>query len=248
MTTQDISDLVDEVLKTFPKPFSADLIDQVCSAISGNADWLVRYENFVAIHGKNIVNNMLGRYVFKLSGAKQSGKIKQAKCNLLKKYKELMFDLTEEKHLKISYGDRGHTYESLFGNYLRGSEKIEVRDPFIRADYQLENFIRFCELIVKTGGVREIELETAHDKDTLQNVAAKKFLSLKDSLAKYGIAFKVSFNQHLHDREIKIDNGWIIKIGRGLDFYQRPTPFTIGAHDFELRPCQETMVDIYHYK
>jgi ATP-dependent Lon protease len=32
----------------------------------------------------------------------------------------------------------------------------------------------------------------------------------------------VKLNPNIHDREIRLDNGWIIKIGRGLDFYQKP--------------------------
>jgi ATP-dependent Lon protease len=47
-------------------------------------------------------------------------------------------------------------------------------------------------------------------------------------------------------REIRLDNGWCIKIGRGLDFYQKPDSwYAIGANDFSLRPCLETKVDIY---
>ena len=50
----------------------------------------------------------------------------------------------------------------------------------------------------------------------------------------------------LHDREIRLDNGWVIKIGRGLDFYQPPKSwFDVGANDLSLRPCLETKVDIY---
>ena len=38
----------------------------------------------------------------------------------------------------------------------------------------------------------------------------------------------------------------MIKIGRGLDFYQRPTSwFDIGSNDLTLRKCLETKVDIY---
>jgi ATP-dependent Lon protease len=49
-----------------------------------------------------------------------------------------------------------------------------------------------------------------------------------------------------HDREIKLDNGCSIKIGRGLDFYQRPSSwFEIGANDLNLRKCLETTVDIF---
>ena len=36
------------------------------------------------------------------------------------------------------------------------------------------------------------------------------------------IELKVKFDLHLHDRAIKPDNGWVIKIGRGLDVYQKP--------------------------
>ena len=53
----------------------------------------------------------------------------------------------------------------------------------------------------------------------------------------------------MHDREIRVDNGWIIKIGRGLDFYQKPEGwFEIGTHDLDLRKCLETKVDIFRQK
>ena len=43
-----------------------------------------------------------------------------------------------------------------------------------------------------------------------------------------------------------MDNGWVIKIGRGLDLYQRPQSwFEVGANDLSLRKCLETKVDIF---
>ena len=60
------------------------------------------------------------------------------------------------------------------------------------------------------------------------------------------IVLEVRVNENLHDREIRLDNGWIIKLGRGLDFYQKPESwFAIGASDFSLRKCLETKVDIF---
>ena len=60
------------------------------------------------------------------------------------------------------------------------------------------------------------------------------------------IVLQVEINENLHDREIRIDNGWAIKIGRGLDFYQKPDGWhSIGSNDLSLRPCLETNVDIY---
>jgi len=61
-----------------------------------------------------------------------------------------------------------------------------------------------------------------------------------------GITLNIIYDEHLHDREIILSNGWRIKLGRGLDFYQRTSnKFTIGYYDFDLRPCLETTIEIY---
>jgi ATP-dependent Lon protease len=77
----------------------------------------------------------------------------------------------------------------------------------------------------------------------------EKLGDLKQSLVELDIVLDVEFNPILHDREIRIDNGWVIKIGRGLDFYQRPNSrYEIGASDLSLRKCLETKVDIFRAK
>jgi hypothetical protein len=48
--------------------------------------------------------------------------------------------------------------------------------------------------------------------------------------------------------DFRLDNGWIVKIGRGLDYYKPVDRLTIGWSDFELRPCKETTIDIFHKK
>ena len=59
------------------------------------------------------------------------------------------------------------------------------------------------------------------------------------------VELDIKVNENLHDREIKIDNGWTVKIGRGLDFFQKPDRwFSVGANDLSLRKCLETKVDI----
>jgi ATP-dependent Lon protease len=60
------------------------------------------------------------------------------------------------------------------------------------------------------------------------------------------VVLDIELSETIHDRGIWIDNGWIVKIGRGLDFYQKPDGwFAVGANDFSLRKCLETKVDIY---
>ena len=70
--------------------------------------------------------------------------------------------------------------------------------------------------------------------------------NLASDLKPHDINFSHEFDSNIHDREIRLDNGWIIKIGRGLDFYQKPSSwFEVGAHDLNLRKCLETKVDIF---
>ena len=75
----------------------------------------------------------------------------------------------------------------------------------------------------------------------------QKLGELKQSLLETDIALDFDFNSNIHDREIRIDNGWVVKIGRGLDFFQKPASwFEIGTNDLALRKCLETKVDIFH--
>ena len=151
-----------------------------------------------------------------------------------------------DQHYTILYGDTGHTYDSIVGPYLRGANSLVVEDPYIRHAHQIQNFVRFCEVLVRTGSIRKLVLVTAYDDGTPLHEIAEKFEELKQSLLEVDLELDVKMNPKLHDREIRIDNGWTIKIGRGLDFYQKPASwFEVGAHDMALRKCLETKVDIY---
>jgi ATP-dependent Lon protease len=150
------------------------------------------------------------------------------------------------KHLTIRYNDTGHTYESLFGAYLLGAKRVVVEDPYIRLPHQLQNFVRLCELLVRTGTIRQIQLVTSYEDSNQKTDIAEKLSDLSESLRDADIELTLDFNPRLHDREITLDNGWVIKIGRGLDIYQKPQSwFELGANDMSLRRCLETNLDIY---
>jgi ATP-dependent Lon protease len=152
----------------------------------------------------------------------------------------------KEQHFTILYGDTGYSYESIMGPYLQGAKAVVIEDPYIRLSHQIQNFVRFCETVLRAGTVKKITLVTGHDDKTPLAEMAEKLDELKQSLLELDVELEVKLNTNIHDREIRLDNGWIIKIGRGLDFYQRPsTWFEVGAHDLNLRKCLETKVDIY---
>ena len=151
-----------------------------------------------------------------------------------------------EQHFVIEEGDTGHSYESLIGAYLTGAEEIFVEDPYIRSSHQIQNFVRFCETVVKYKEIKFIKLVTGYENQAQLLETQSKLDDLKQSLSETDIILDYVFNQSIHDREIRLDNGWVIKIGRGLDFYQRPDSWhDIGVNDLSLRKCLETKVDIY---
>lgn len=151
-----------------------------------------------------------------------------------------------ERHFTIMYGDVGHSYESIIGPFLRGAKTVVIEDPYIRLQHQIQNFVRFCESVLKTGTVKKINLITGYDDNTQLTDIAEKLEELKQSLLEMDVELEVKLNPNMHDREIRLDNGWVIKIGRGLDFYQKPGGwFEVGANDLSLRKCLETKVDIF---
>ena len=152
----------------------------------------------------------------------------------------------KEQHFKITYDATGYSYESIITPYLAKAKSIVIEDPYIRAKHQLNNFVRFCEALLKQPSIKDIKLITSYDDKTDVHEMAEALKDLQQSLLELDVKLEVQVNENLHDREIRIDNGWTIKIGRGLDFFQKPDSwFGVGTNDLTLRKCLETSVDIF---
>ncbi|XP_039570181.1 MIT domain-containing protein 1 isoform X2 [Passer montanus] len=155
------------------------------------------------------------------------------------------------KQIRIEENATGFGYEKLFHEYLTESvSEVWVQDPYIRQVHQLYNFLRFCEMLVKGPcKVKTIHLLTSYDEGGGRSQQMTALEEIKQSLSNYGVTLSIDFSSSIHDREIRFDNGWIIKIGRGLDYFKKPRGcFSIGYCDFDLRPCRETTVDVFHAK
>ncbi|KER33826.1 hypothetical protein T265_00283 [Opisthorchis viverrini] len=116
------------------------------------------------------------------------------------------------------------------------------------ASFKIENFSHFCEILVRSESpIRNVHLLTGVDTQN-PDEQLKKFQLLKSDLWQHRVVFDWVFSDTLHDREIRFDNGWIVKIGRGLDYIRRPAHkfCGLGVHDYDFRPCAATTVDIFH--
>ncbi|XP_069626157.1 MIT domain-containing protein 1 isoform X2 [Haliaeetus albicilla] len=131
------------------------------------------------------------------------------------------------KQIRIEENATGFGYEKLFQEYLSEIvSEVWVEDPYIRHVHQLYNFLRFCELLVKGPcKVKTIHLLTSYDEGSGRSQQISGLEEIQQSLRNYGVTLNIAFSSSIHDREIRFNNGWMIKIGRGLDYFKKPQLF-----------------------
>lgn len=142
----------------------------------------------------------------------------------------------------------GYSYNSVFGRFLdEDVTTVTIEDPYIKAFHQCQNLVKFIELLMKKcPKLGNIKLVTTRDNETVDQ-QKKCFNGVKNELTRFQVAFHVSYSPTLHDRQITLSSGWIIKIGRGLDYFKAPeNKFALGMFDMDFRKCYQTQIDIFH--
>ena len=150
--------------------------------------------------------------------------------------------LEDGKHVVIKENQKGVSYERLFADYIRGAQRIEIIDPYIRNYYQVRNVMEFCDMLLRTRPEgEEVEVSLLTSADTENQVEQEAFLEeLAESLEGTGIRFEyeVSWGS-MHARSIKTDTGWKISLDRGLDIFQPPSNrFDLGRVNPAERRCK----------
>ncbi|KON48509.1 BREX system Lon protease-like protein BrxL [Mariprofundus ferrooxydans] len=130
----------------------------------------------------------------------------------------------KEGHLTFQENQRGVTFDSLFGPYLKGATKVVITDPYIRLFYQARNLMEFLETIARQKADEdevEVRLITIMD-DFKAEQQVEYFEQIETTCAAVGIHFSWEFDgtNTIHARHIELDNGWKILLDRGLDIFQ----------------------------
>ena len=148
----------------------------------------------------------------------------------------------QEKSLSFRMGQTGASYEKLFAAYLEKANEITIEDPYIRAPWQIRNFVEFATMLVYTRPVDDLKLTliTNEEEEKLPDLI-DRLDDIKDDLAGYGITFEYKFRD-FHDRCIRTDTGWTITLGRGLDIFEKYNPYSVAASRQEKRKCKEFII------
>jgi len=151
----------------------------------------------------------------------------------------------EEKHLTFQENQKGLSFDTLIGPYLKGASAITITDPYIRLFYQMRNFMEFLETVVKHKTPdEEVSVHLVTTKDEYKGEQQKEnFEKMKESASAVGVNFTWKFDGAgtIHARHIVTDHGWKISLDRGLDIFQHyemNDAFTFANRLQQYRPCK----------
>lgn len=148
----------------------------------------------------------------------------------------------QEKSMTFRMGQTGVSYEKLFASYMASANEITVENPYIRAPWQIKNFMEFALMLINTRPVDDLKLNLiTNEEDEKLPELIDRLDDIKDDLATYGIDFEYKFRD-FHDRYIKTDTGWTISLGRGLDMFEKYNTFSIASSRQDMRKCKEFTV------
>jgi ATP-dependent Lon protease len=151
----------------------------------------------------------------------------------------------KEQHMTFAENQRGVSYDSLFGPYLKGAKHITITDPYIRLFYQAKNLMELLETITKQKAEEDevvVSLITVED-EFKGDIQRDYFDKIQSSMFAVGIKFAYSFDTSgsQHARHIVTDTGWKVSLDRGLDIFQQydvNDAFSLTTRLQKHRPCK----------
>lgn len=151
----------------------------------------------------------------------------------------------EEKHLTFQENQKGLSFDTLLGPYIKGTTTITVTDPYIRQFHQIRNFMEFLETVVKHKAPdEEVSVHLVTMEDEFRSDQQKDNLEkMKESASFVGVNFTWKFDSTgtIHARHIVTDHGWKICLDRGLDIFQHyemNDAFTFANRLQQYRSCK----------
>lgn len=138
-------------------------------------------------------------------------------------------------HIVVAENAKNYSYRRLFAAHLRGAREITVVDPYVRAFWQVRNFMELVQLVrelTPEGEETKVRLITKSDPERCveQDQGLRK---IQESCvgSRVNVEYEYDANDVIHARSITTDTGWKISLDRGLDIFLRYEmgPFSLAA-------------------
>jgi ATP-dependent Lon protease len=102
-----------------------------------------------------------------------------------------------------------------------------LEDPYLRTPHQMRNLVDFIATwarLIQPGDEVNLLVKTVQDDDPgYSQRQLGDLVQIKGSVEAAGIKMDVQLLEpaELHDRWVRIDTGWDISLGRGLDMFEK---------------------------
>jgi len=238
--------IIDETFKAEPAKFKyirlKDGIEINVETLEKVSNRLIMPINAPAPENATINNNDAKPFISEQTVKTQSSEITSESG------KRPRIPVLSEQSLSFRMGQTGVTYEKLFAPYLEHASEITIEDPYIRTPWQIKNFMEFVTMLIDTRPVDDLKINLiTNEEEEKTPELIDKLDDIKDDLIEYGIEFNYKLRD-FHDRCIKTDTGWTIMLGRGLDIFEKYSPFSIASGRQDKRKCKEFMVNYFKNK
>ena len=228
--------IIDETFKAEPAKFK---YINLKSGIEMNVETLEKVSNalIVPVNVPKAENSALTDGDAAPFNPGQSLKSKEVETTVTEKRPRI--PVLSEGSRSFRMGQTGVSYQKLFGSYLEQANEITIEDPYIRASWQIKNFMELVTMLIDTRPVDDLKVNliTNEEEDKAPELI-DKLDDIKDDLTEYGIDFNYKLRD-FHDRCIKTDTGWNISLGRGLDIFEKYNTYSVAASRQEKRKCKE---------
>lgn len=149
------------------------------------------------------------------------------------------------KRLQLREGATGWAYDKLFPPaFLQGALHVSLVDPHLSNANQLRNLKEFLLHLAKTAKPKTVEIITScADDDATQRQNREMDSVTTDLFQEFGVALTLNRETGLHDRSLRLDNGVLFKLGRGLDVYK--PALGLAAHHPASRRVRAAEIDVF---
>lgn len=152
---------------------------------------------------------------------------------------------THKECLKLKQNQANWPLNRIFNEkYAAGATSLLIIDRYLLKGHQIRNLTEAIHAIAESTQLKSLHIVTGlnHEPTSPGNDDGLTQLA-KDLFRDTGITMQWSRDPELHDRFVILNNGFVFKLGRGLDIYQPASRATLTNQ--KLRRVRACEIDIF---
>jgi hypothetical protein len=149
------------------------------------------------------------------------------------------------KRHNLRNGEKNWPFSRIFSaEFLRGVREIWLIEPYLARPHQRRNLREFLEAVTSTAKPKIVHVVTRE----ISNAEAGGDQAFYDQLDrsffdKAGSKVTYTIDPTMYDRFVVLDNGFVFKLGRGIDIYKPVAG--LGGRAPELRQVRACEIDVF---